>query len=168
MGIVIGIDPGSRRTGFGVLKYQNDDLECLEFGVFEPKSTLSYNERIFLIGQGLRKILAKYKPDVMAIEKAFFAKNADSALKLGQMRGICIYEAACHKAKVFEYAATEVKLALVGRGRAEKDSVQMVVRAVLNLPPMEVFDMSDALALAIHHARHSDGIARLQEQGLEV
>ena len=91
----------------------------------------------------------------MAIEKTFFSINADSATKLGQARGVCLYEGAKAGLKIFEYNPTEIKASLTGHGRASKDQVQFLVQALLGLPPMTKFDMSDALALAIHHVRIS-------------
>lgn len=152
-GPIIGVDPGSLFTGYGVVEEVHGNIRALAFGVIEAQQSDDHSRRLLSIGQGLKEIFNKYKPGAVAIEKTFFAKNADSSVKLGQARGVCLYEAAQASVKVFEYSATEIKKGLTGSGRAEKDQVQMMVRALLGLPALGRHDMSDALALAIHHAR---------------
>jgi crossover junction endodeoxyribonuclease RuvC len=163
MGLVLGIDPGSHFTGYGLVQEVDGVLRCIAFGVLEGAKKDALPQRLATIGQGLQEIFHQYKPTAVAIEKTFFAKNADSATKLGQARGVCLYEAARAGAPIFEYAPTEIKASIVGHGRAPKEQVQFVVQALLGLPPMARFDMSDALALAIHHARISTTHQRMKD-----
>lgn len=164
--VILGIDPGSLFTGYGVVTEANGFLQCLAFGVIESKPTQEMSQRLLSIGQGLNEILAKYKPTAVSLEKTFFAKNADSAAKLGQARGVCLYESARAKVKIFEYNPTEVKKGLTGSGRAEKDQVQMMVKALLGLPGIGRYDASDALALAIHHLRVNQTINKIKSSEL--
>ncbi|MCC6277238.1 MAG: crossover junction endodeoxyribonuclease RuvC [Oligoflexia bacterium] len=164
MGIVIGVDPGSSQTGFGVIEYSGDQLRCVDLGVIAPQTKLSFPEKLQFIGQALEQLLLRHRPSFLALEKSFFAKNADSAMKLGQVRGVVLYLASVHGLKISEYATTEVKKSLTGSGHAEKDQVEFVVRALLGIGPVEYFDISDALALAIHHCR----IAEIKERFLDA
>lgn len=161
MKLILGLDPGSHITGYGLVREIAGNLRCEAFGILQAiDGSKNLSDRLLTIGKGLEEILRSYKPDSAAVEKTFFAKNADSTTKLGHARGVCLYELAKAKVKIFEYSPTEVKRSLVGSGRAGKDQVQFMVQALLGLPPMSPFDMSDALALAIHHAR----IATTQEK----
>ena len=152
--IVLGIDPGSIVTGYGVVTEQlGGQLRCLNFGTVEALPKLTIAKRLFEIGSGIRSVLEEFKPDAVALEKVFFAKNVDSALKLGQARGVILYECARSGAPVFEYNPTEVKSSLVGNGKAAKEQVQFMVQTMLGLRQIQKLDASDALALAIHHTR---------------
>jgi crossover junction endodeoxyribonuclease RuvC len=153
MAIIIGIDPGSLITGYGLVGEFGGVLKCVAYGVLHASPKLAFSERLLKIGLGLEEIFSKYQPEAVALERVFFGRNVDSLTKLGQARGVCLYEAAKAGVKVFEYAPTEIKMSIVGHGRAQKDQVQFMVRGLLGLPPMDRFDMSDALALAIHHVR---------------
>ncbi|MDZ4677156.1 MAG: crossover junction endodeoxyribonuclease RuvC [Oligoflexia bacterium] len=166
MGLVLGIDPGSHFTGYGLVREVDGVLRCIAFGVIEGNKKDSMPKRLLDIGLGLQEIFQQHKPDAVSIEKMFFAKNADSATKLGQARGVCLYESARFGCPIFEYAPTEIKASLVGHGRAEKEQVQFIVQALLGLPAMARFDMSDALALAIHHVRIATTRKRMKD--LEV
>jgi len=166
MGLVLGIDPGSLITGYGIVDERDGDLHAVIFGVLEAGSRETLARRLLTIGQGLNALFDKYKPASVALEKTFYAKNVDSVTKLGQARGVCLYEAARAQVPVFEYAPTEIKSSLAGSGRASKDQVQFLVRTLLKLPAMEKFDMSDALALAIHHSRISTTKNKIREMEL--
>jgi crossover junction endodeoxyribonuclease RuvC len=164
MGIVMGIDPGSIFTGYGFVVETAGELSCVDYGAIDGGAKSSHSHRLFRIGQGLEELFKKHKPQAVALEKTFFAKNVDSAIKLGQARGVCIYEAARAQVPIFEYSPTEIKLNVVGNGRADKEQVQFMIRQLLKLKssPIEKFDMSDALALAIHHCRLSATLGKLQ------
>jgi crossover junction endodeoxyribonuclease RuvC len=166
--IILGIDPGSRITGYGFVVEEAGELRCLDFGILQGSPKAPLTERLLSIGLGLEKLILKYLPDAIAIEKTFFAKNVDSVTKLGHARGVCLYEAARAKVPIFEYSPTEIKLNIVGHGRAGKDQVQMLVRQLLGLKSalMSTFDMSDALALAIHHSRISATLKKMKEREL--
>ena len=148
---LLGIDPGSRITGFGVLRIENRQAIYINSGCIRTKDK-EIAPRLKTIFQGLSEIIAAYQPDVMAIEKVFMAKNADAALKLGQARGAAIVAAVQHDIPVFEYAATAVKQAVVGHGHADKTQVQHMVKILLNLSAIPQADAADALAIALCHA----------------
>lgn len=167
MELVLGVDPGSHFTGYGIVSEKEGTLKCLAFGVLEANVKDSFARRLLTIGEGFAEICRQYQPTCMSIEKTFFASNADSAIKLGQARGVLLYEGAKAGLSIFEYNPTEVKSSIVGNGRASKEQVQFLVQALLGLPPMKKFDMSDALALAIHHARISTTKRRMKDLELE-
>lgn len=154
--IALGVDPGSQTTGYGIIRAENGELKCLSAGFIETDTKLSMAERLCEIGTQLAEIIAEFKPTAVSVEKVFFAKNADSALKLGQARGVILYESARAGVAVFEYNPTEVKKSLTGNGRAEKEQVQFIIKATLGLGVISRLDVSDALALALHHSRVSE------------
>lgn len=148
--VIIGIDPGSRITGYGVIALKGRQLSYLASGCIRtgggPLPT-----RLKLIYAGVSEIITQFQPDFFAIEQVFMAKNADSALKLGQARGVAIVAAVNQHLTVFEYAARLVKQTVVGSGAAEKKQVQHMVRCLLNLSAAPPSDAADALAIAITH-----------------
>ena len=150
--IILGIDPGSRFLGYGVLAVEKNGLKALDFGVlkFDPEIPLS--ERLRSIGEGVKELFEKYKPDHLSLEKLFLGKNADSAFKMGHARGVIIYEALLADCEVFEYATRVVKKGITGNGGADKEHVRLVVRNMLKLGPVKSLDASDALAMACFHA----------------
>jgi crossover junction endodeoxyribonuclease RuvC len=165
LSIILGIDPGSQFTGYGVVEERAGDLRCLAHGVIEAGGTeRTMPERLLTVGTGLAKLIERFKPASVSVEKIFFAKNADSAVKLGQARGVVLYESARFGLKVYEYNPTEVKSALVGSGRASKEQAQLIVRALLGIHVFDRFDASDALSLAIHHARLSETRSLMRER----
>lgn len=158
--IILGIDPGSRKTGYGIISKQGNRLIHVDNGAIFTQSAKDFPERLEKIFTGLSEIIAQYRPEVVAVEDVFLAKNAQSALKLGQARGAAIVAAVNVGLPVHEYTAMQVKQAVVGTGRAEKAQVQQMIKALLNLPEVAQEDASDALAVAICHA-HSAGINAL-------
>lgn len=158
--IILGIDPGSRKTGYGIISKQGNRLIHVDNGAIFTQSAKDFPERLEKIFTGLSEIIAQYRPEVVAVEDVFLAKNAQSALKLGQARGAAIVAAVHVGLPVHEYTAMQVKQAVVGTGRAEKTQVQQMIKALLNLPEVAQEDASDALAVAICHA-HSAGINAL-------
>jgi crossover junction endodeoxyribonuclease RuvC len=151
---ILGIDPGSRITGFGVVNVlRNGRLQYIASGcVRVGKGELV--ERLKIIYDGIGEIIGTYQPSVVAIEKVFVAHNVDSALKLGQARGAAITAGANHALPLAEYSARQIKSAVVGRGSAEKRQVQHMVKVLLELSGMPAADAADALACAICHAHH--------------
>ncbi|WP_425605468.1 crossover junction endodeoxyribonuclease RuvC [Pseudoxanthomonas putridarboris] len=159
---ILGIDPGSQRTGIGII-----DVDAA------GKTTHVYHAPLVLLGaddfpqrlrrllDGLGDVIATWRPDEVAIEKVFMARNPDSALKLGQARGAAISAVVLRDLPVHEYAAKEVKLAVVGRGSAEKAQIQHMVGIMLNLQGKLQSDAADALAVAITHAHVRATAARL-------
>jgi crossover junction endodeoxyribonuclease RuvC len=149
---VLGIDPGSRLTGFGVVQVlRNGRLHYVASGcVRTGKGELT--ARLKIVYDGVAEVIETYQPSMLAIEKVFVAYNADSALKLGQARGAALCAAANHALAVAEYTALQVKRAVVGKGHAEKRQVQHMVKALLGLDAAPPADAADALACAICHA----------------
>ncbi|GFO56012.1 crossover junction endodeoxyribonuclease RuvC [Geomonas sp. Red276] len=158
--IIMGIDPGSRKTGYGLVTKQGNRIIHVDNGAIFTKASADFPQRLEQIYSGLAAVIAQYRPDAVAVENVFLAKNAMSALKLGQARGAAIVAAVNMGLPVFEYTAMQVKLAVVGSGRAEKVQVQQMIKALLNLPEVAQEDASDALAVAICHA-HSAGMNTL-------
>lgn len=158
---VLGIDPGSRVTGFGVVQVlRNGRLEYIASGcVRVPKGELA--ERLKTVYDGVTEIIKTYQPTMLAIEKVFMAKNADSALKLGQARGAAILAGANQMLDIAEYTALQIKRAAVGKGHAGKQQVQHMVKALLGLSAAPQADAADALACAICHAHHAVGLQSL-------
>lgn len=147
---VLGIDPGSRRTGYGVVNFDGQQASFVACGCISA-TTGAMPTRLGEIFDGICEIIAQYQPDEMAIEQVFVAKNAQSALKLGQARGVAI--AACVQAElaVHEYAARLVKQSVVGTGRASKAQIQHMVQVILSLSAQPTSDAADALAIALCH-----------------
>ncbi len=168
LGPVLGIDPGTLTMGFGVVMEKRGNLVCLAHGTIESKSSKALPERLLSIGNGIKSLIEKYRPVSLSIERTFVAKNVDSASKLGHARGVCMYEAAKMGLKVFEYAPTAVKAGICGSGRAEKEQVALLVRALLGLKTTQKLDVTDALALAIHHLRVSQTLTRMFEHQVQL
>lgn len=161
MSIILGIDPGSRITGYGVIQQHKQSLIYLGSGVIRTQAE-DLPTRLKRIYAGVTEIILQFKPDTFAIEQVFMAKNADSALKLGQARGTAIVAAVNQELPVFEYAARLVKQTVVGTGSADKSQVQHMVSKILNLSVSPQADAADALAIAITHAntqQHSTYVA---------
>jgi crossover junction endodeoxyribonuclease RuvC len=151
--ITLGIDPGTARTGYGLVEGVGD-LRCLDYGVIETKPGRPMPQRLELLFDELSRLIGRYRPDVVAVEELFFARNVTTALAVGQARGIVLLAAARHGVPVVEYKPAEVKQAVVGYGRAEKAQVQEMVRLALGLeraPSPD--DAADALAVALCHAQ---------------
>lgn len=159
---ILGIDPGSRLTGFGVVNVlRNGRLQYVASGVVRTPKGGDLAVRLKSVFEGVEEIIQTYQPTVLAIEKVFMAKNADSALKLGQARGAALCGAIGAALPVSEYSARQIKHAVVGRGGAEKRQVQHMVKTLLQLPGAPSPDAADALACAICHAHHSIGLNAL-------
>jgi crossover junction endodeoxyribonuclease RuvC len=149
---ILGIDPGSRATGFGIVEKQGNRLTHIDNGVIFTASDAPLSERLGTIYRQLAATITTYAPAVVAVEQIFLARNALSALKLGHARGVALLAGVHHDLPVFEYSALQVKSAVVGYGRASKSQIQDMVRILLNLPEVAQEDASDALAVAICHA----------------
>jgi crossover junction endodeoxyribonuclease RuvC len=150
---VLGIDTGSRVTGYGVIETNGPDCLFVDCGVIRVKTTDALSLRLKVIHEQVAAVIREWKPDAAAIESLFHSANVQSALKLGHARGVCIHAAASANVPVYEYSPAEVKNAVTGYGRAEKPQVQQMVRALLKLVDWPVsYDASDALAVAICHA----------------
>ncbi|NVN98679.1 MAG: crossover junction endodeoxyribonuclease RuvC [Geobacteraceae bacterium] len=153
--IILGIDPGSRITGYGIIRKQGNRLLHIDNGAIFTENAVDFPGRLKRIFDGLTEVIEKYPPDAVAIEDMFFANNAQSALKLGQARGAAIVAGVNAGLPVFEYTALQVKQSVVGHGKAAKEQVQQMVKVLLGLPEIAQADASDALAVAICHANSS-------------
>lgn len=167
MAIILGIDPGSRITGYGVIRQTGHKLEYLGSGCIRT-SVDDLPTRLKLVYAGVSEIITQFQPDVFAIEQVFMARNADSALKLGQARGAAIVAAVNADLPVFEYAARQVKQTVVGTGAAEKAQVQHMVRALLKLAASPQADAADALAIAITHCHMNQNAVRMGNSKLTL
>jgi crossover junction endodeoxyribonuclease RuvC len=153
---IIGIDPGSERTGYAIIESDGSEHLAVLYGVISTSSRLPFHKRLQRIYSELTRVLARHHADAMAIEEVFYASNVQSALKLGHARGVALLVAAQHDLPVFEYSPLEIKSSIVGYGRAEKRQVQSMVRVLLSLPgdpPQD--DAADALAIAICHSQNT-------------
>jgi crossover junction endodeoxyribonuclease RuvC len=150
--VIMGVDPGSRKTGYGIVSFEGNRCQCLEYGAIQP-ADLPFNERLRLIHAGLEKLLARFTPDVVVVEEVFHASNPKSALILGHTRGVVLLAAAQAGSSLAEYTALQIKKSVVGYGKADKSQVQMMVKRLLNLKDLpKPLDASDALAMALCHA----------------
>lgn len=151
MTLILGIDPGSRITGFGVVRDTGRGCEYVASGCIRTGNGELF-ERLQIVFRGVREVIQTYRPTLMGIEQVFMARNADSALKLGQARGAAIVAAAEEGLQIAEYTASQVKQAIAGTGGADKQQVQMMVMHLLKLTQKPQIDASDALAIALCHA----------------
>jgi crossover junction endodeoxyribonuclease RuvC len=162
--LILGLDPGSRHTGYGVIAVDGDRVEHVAHGVIDLKATWSMPERLRVLFTELQLLFGRHAIRAAAIEKIFFGKNADSAFKLGHARGVCLLAAAQFGVEIEEYAARYVKKCVTGSGAADKEHVQRIVFSQLRIQPKDLaFDASDALSLAITHARMRGINSRLQK-----
>ena len=151
---VIGIDPGSRNTGWGVVREASGVLQLVDCGVIRPSLTGEFASRLGFIFKELHQVLARLRPDEASVEQVFTAKNAATALKLGQARGAAIAACAAHDLPVRDYEPSVIKKSLVGVGGADKAQVSFMVGRVLGVKPDWAVDTGDALAAAICHLTH--------------
>lgn len=149
--IVIGVDPGTIVSGYGIVEVRDNTFNCLDCGYISQPQSRSLPKRLKHIYKKLADLIDEFSPDEMSIEDVFFSKNARSTLKLGEARGVAILAGASADIPVFEYSPTEVKSAITGNGRATKMEVQKMIYTMLNINGLEKTDTSDALAIAICH-----------------
>ena len=154
--IILGIDPGSLVTGWGLVELESNQLRHKSHGVIATSAAVSLAERLRQIYRALHEIIEQSQPTAVSLEKVFFSRNAQSALKLGQARGVALLAAAEHRIGVAEYSAAEIKVAVVGYGRATKEQVQKMVNALLGVRGAMRADAADALAAAICHIHRKD------------
>ncbi|MDP6476760.1 MAG: crossover junction endodeoxyribonuclease RuvC [Nitrospinaceae bacterium] len=160
---VMGIDPGSNCTGYGIVEETNGDLKVVHWGSVKTRPRQSFPEKLKFIYDELIATSREFNPDEVAVEDMFYATNVKSALKLGQTRGVAILSAVNEGKPVAEYSPLEVKQSVVGYGRAEKEQVQDMVTAILKLKKKpEPLDASDALAVAICHIHAATANSRLK------
>lgn len=156
---VLGIDPGTVITGYGVVDDINGRLSHITHGTIEGKRNDSFPVKLKLIFDGLNNVIEEYKPDYVALEEVFYGKSVKSAIKVGEARGIAVLCAASANIPMAEYAPTVVKRAVVGVGSAQKGQVSEMVKVILALTEVpEKYDASDALAIAICHCHRSKSL----------
>jgi crossover junction endodeoxyribonuclease RuvC len=162
--IILGIDPGSRITGFGVVRVSRHRAVFLSAGSIRLGDG-PLDDRLVQLYETLSGVIREWAPTEAAIERVFMNRNADSALKLGHARGVAILAARQAGLLVHEYSATQVKQTVVGRGHAEKGQVQHMVKVLLGINHAPATDAADALAIAICHSHMREGLARLAVAG---
>lgn len=154
--LVLGVDPGSRVTGYGLVeKKEVDELICVHYGLIRSPGKDSFYNRIHRIFKAMVEVMERYHPDEMAIEDIFYAKNVQSSLKLGHARGAVLIAAIECGLRIFEYTPLEIKKSVVGYGRATKEQVRSMVQLILKRKGNLHLDTSDALAAAICHLNWS-------------
>jgi crossover junction endodeoxyribonuclease RuvC len=148
--IVLGIDPGTARLGYGVVERQGSRLTMLDYGCLETINDRPLEQRLLLIHEGIDDLIETYRPEAVGVERLFFNKNVQTAMAVGQARGVVLLTAAQHGLPVLEYGPHEVKLAVTGYGKAPKDQVQRMVQMVLSMDQVpKPDDAADALAVAV-------------------
>jgi crossover junction endodeoxyribonuclease RuvC len=156
--IILGIDPGLRSTGFGVIEARGSNLTAICHGRIKNPPTVLPSRCLVRIGDALTDLIHEHKPEVMAVEGLVYVQNTKIALTLGQVRGVIVAAAARHGLGIYEYAPRKVKQAVTGLGGAGKTQVGQMVKALLGLKEIPQPDAADALALAICHAQTCRGI----------
>lgn len=150
--IIIGIDPGIAIVGYGVVKLTGNKFEVLDYGAITTESKMDFPDRLKIIYNKMTEIIDKYSPTDLAMEELFFNKNVKTAIKVGQARGVEILAAVNKGVEIYEYTPLQIKQAVVGYGRADKNQVQEMVKMLLNLKEIpKPDDVADALAVALCH-----------------
>ena len=160
---ILGIDPGLRTTGFGVIQHRANKLAYIASGTISTPTDVELPERLKIIFSGVSEIIRTYAPDCAVIEKVFVNVNPQSTLLLGQARGAAISALVAANLAVHEYTALQLKQAVVGHGKAHKKQVQDMVQRLLALPDLPGTDAADALGVAICHAHSENAIATLNK-----
>ncbi len=164
---ILGIDPGSRITGYGLLEINDQQCRYVTCGCIRTQHQ-QLDQRLLVIFRDMQELIHTYQPDEMAIEKVFFHQNADAALKLGQARGAAICAVAQTAIAIYEYTPTQIKQAVVGNGHAKKQQVQHMVQAILALSKIPQVDAADALGVALCHFHTRQTLQALQDQQKNV
>lgn len=161
---ILGIDPGSRITGYGIIEVEGNHNRYIASGCVRTREE-ALPDRLRVIFESVQELIQTYEPQVMAIEQVFMHRNADSALKLGQARGSAICAGVTASLPVGEYSPREIKQAVTGKGSADKTQVQHMVRTLLALSDLPQEDAADALAVALCHGHTCQGLAGMQLDG---
>jgi crossover junction endodeoxyribonuclease RuvC len=156
--VTVGIDPGSRITGYGVIEQRGRDIIYVDSGIVRSGSSISRPERLRRIKEALDRVLRQHEPDALAVEQIFMAKNPKSTLALGEVRGVVLVAAAEAAVPVFEYSPREIKSSVVGKGAATKGQVAAMIQRLLEVGHTpETEDETDALAVAFCHVSRNSG-----------
>lgn len=148
---ILGIDPGTRNTGVGLIEAQGNHYKVLAYEVVRAKAKEAIAERLFTIHTELRRIIKEYDPDVVSLENVFYGKDLKAMVKIGEARACAMLAASEHGVSVVEYAPAQIKKSVAGNGAATKDQMQQMVKRLLNLKEVPPPDAADALAIAICH-----------------
>lgn len=153
--IIVGFDPGLATLGYGVIKKEKKfNPEMVDYGIISTPKDLSLPDRLVMIEKGVKQIIEKFKPDEIAIEELFFAKNVKTGIAVAHARGVTLLTAIKECGKIFEYTPLQIKQALTGYGRADKNQIQQMVKTALRLKAVpKPDDAADALAVALTHAQ---------------
>ncbi|OGN60152.1 MAG: crossover junction endodeoxyribonuclease RuvC [Chlamydiae bacterium RIFCSPHIGHO2_12_FULL_27_8] len=161
--MIIGIDPGTKITGYGIVKVEGNNYLALDYGAIKPNPSMTLTKKYFVIFSSVEKLIEKFKPDSVVIETQFVKKNISVAIKLGMARGSVIIAAEKNNIPIFEYAPKKAKLSVVGNGAASKEQVQKMIKMLLNLEKIPTpEDAADALALAICHAHEINFLEKIR------
>ena len=158
---ILGIDPGLATVGYGIIEYRGNSFTTLDYGAILTEAHTEFNSRLLSINAQLINLINMFKPDAVAIEELFFNKNIKTAIAVAQARGAILLTCAQNNVPTFEYTPLQVKQAVVGYGRADKNQVQQMTKILLNLKAVpKPDDTADALAIAICHAHSNNSIMR--------
>jgi len=154
--IILGVDPGTIKTGYGVVQYQKNELRLLHFGIINLVKEKTLPDKLQIIYGELNRLIKIYKPTDFSIETSFYGKNVQSAMKIGYARGVSLLAAVHHQLFIGEYSPREIKKSIVGTGAASKEQVNFMVKTLLSVKNEIPLDASDALGAAICHAFRKD------------
>ncbi len=150
--VILGIDPGTTATGYGIIEKNGARAKHLSSGVVRPSRMGSQSRRLWEIHTNLERIICEHSPSVMVVESLFHGNNSQSLMKLSQARGVILLLGEAHGMEIFEYAPREIKKGLTGYGAAEKEQIMFMVAKILNVPKLRSSDQADALAMALYHS----------------
>jgi crossover junction endodeoxyribonuclease RuvC len=150
--VILGVDPGTTATGYGIIEKNGSQARHLASGVVRPSRMGSQSRRLWEIHGSLERIICEHSPSVMVVESLFHANNSQSLMKLSQARGVILLVGEAHGMEIFEYAPREIKKGLTGFGAAEKEQIMFMVAKILNVPKLRSPDQADALAMALYHS----------------
>lgn len=160
--IILGLDPGLRHTGWGIVQQQGNRLSYIASGTISAPTKVDLSDRLAFIYQELEKVLSLHQPECSAVEETFVTKNGQSTLKLGQARAVSLLVPALAGLSVSEYAPTLIKKSIVGTGRADKDQMAMMIKVLLPSAKLSSEHEADALAVAICHAHHHNSVKTME------
>ncbi len=153
--LILGVDPGSLNTGYGIIRKEGSQSVHIDSGVIRTPSSAPQSKRIWRIHGELERVVKQFQPDIMVVESLFHGHNSQSLIKLSQIRGAVLLIGETYGMQIVEYAPMEIKKGLTGFGRAEKEQMVFMVRNILDLPDLKSLDQADALAMALYHSHHS-------------
>lgn len=161
--IILGIDPGTATTGFGIVKTHNNNQTIIDFGVISTDKKLSDAQRLKILGDDLAELIKKYKPDAVGVEKLFFTTNQKTVMTVSQARGVVLYLAQTYNLPIFEFTPLQVKNFICGYGKADKKQVQFVIKKIFSLKQTpKPDDAADALAIALCASHSFKNFSRLK------